>query len=373
MTAEISEQDRLADPVDTHLVGRLRAALAVLSEPWVVLAGRRASGADGPPWVRYIVLHPDKGIALVDTDDPAPAVAPLDDFLWHTGFAALQGDALCIVAVTITADTLGTVADQIAAAFGGSPCGLANPNWCEAVVDLLLATPDLMLTRLRPAASVAAVTSPVASHGDRVHASQAESPATIALSAPARERWPAKSKLARRQPTWRSWPVSPVAAAMALLALGTVVLVAHQASPPANEIAHARPAAVVASAASPTPPAPSAATARLPGAAAALPPPAAPPSAPSVDVASASAPPVRAATVAPPKKVTPHATTEHAARRPVTPPMPAVPPRQVASANTTRAVCADVLHPELPGGWQYRGPPVPGCLPIRFFGLIGMR
>lgn len=375
MTAEISEQDRLADPVDAHLVGRLRAALVALAEPWVVLAGRRASGADGPPWVRYIVLHPDKGIALVDTDDPAPAIAPLDDFLWHTGFAALQGDALCIVAVTITADTLGTVADQIADAFGGSPCGLANPNWCEAVVDLLLATPDLMLTRLRRAAPAAAVAPSIAWNGDAVHESHAESPATIALSAPAlaHERWPATSELPPPQPNWHSWPVSPVAAAMALLALGTVALVAHQASPPANEIAHARPVAVVASAASPTPPAPPAATAPSPGAPAALPPPAASASAPSVDVASASAPPIRAAAVVPPKKVTPHATTEHTVRRPVTPPVPAAPSRQVASANTTRAVCADVLHPDLPGGWQYRGPPVPGCLPIRFFGLIGMR
>src|SRR5215469_9583092 len=313
VTAEISEQDRLADSMDTHLVGRLRAALVALAEPWIVLATRRASGADGPPWVRYVVLHPDKGIALVDTDDAAPAVAPLDDFLWHTGFAALQGDALCIVAVTVTTETSGAVVDQIDAAFGGSPCGLANPNWCEAVVDLLLATPESMPP----------------------------------------------------QPTWRSWPISPVAAAMALLALGTVALVSHQASPPADEIANTRPTTHVVSAATPV------ATLPSPSAPAVLPPPPAP--TPPSNGASAEIPPVRTAMVAQPKTIPPRPTVEHQVRRPVTPATPSRQGTQVASANTTRAVCADVLHPELPGGWQYRGPPVPQCLPIRFFGLIGMR
>lgn len=371
MTAEISEQNRFADSLDAHLVGQLRAALAALVEPWVVLVSRRASGADGPPWVRYIVLHPDKGIALVDTDDAAPAIAPLDDFLWHTGFAALQGDALCIVAVTITADTLGTVADQIAAAFGGSPCGLANPNWCEAVVDLLLATPDLMLMRLlRPAApapepAAVAVLAAPGGGGIEIRKPHVESPSPVALAAPARERWPTRESMPP-QPTWRSWPISPVAAAMALLALGTVALVSHQASSPAGEAVNTRPTAHVASTATP------AATAPSPSAPVALPPQPvpAPPGTPPGNGASAKTPPVRTATVVQPKPIPPRPAAEHGVRRPVT---PARRPRQVASANTSRAVCADVLHPDLPGGWQYRGPPVPQCLPIRFFGLIGMR
>ena len=360
MTAEISEQDRLADSMDTHLVGRLRAALVALAEPWIVLATRRASGADGPPWVRYVVLHPDKGIALVDTDDAAPAVAPLDDFLWHTGFAALQGDALCIVAVTVTTETSGAVVDQIDAAFGGSPCGLANPNWCEAVVDLLLATPDLMLTRLRPSMP-AAVAVPATPSGGEIEFRKphAESPS------PVREQWLAPPESMPPQPTWRSWPISPVAAAMALLALGTVALVSHQASPPADEIANTRPTTHVVSAATPV------ATLPSPSAPAVLPPPPAP--TPPSNGASAEIPPVRTAMVAQPKTIPPRPTVEHQVRRPVTPATPSRQGTQVASANTTRAVCADVLHPELPGGWQYRGPPVPQCLPIRFFGLIGMR
>lgn len=343
-------------------------AIEALPEPWVSLASTRQASADGPPWVRYIVLHPDKGIALVDTDDAAPAIAPLDDFLWHTGFAALQGDALCIVGVTITAETSGAVVDQIDAAFGGSPCGLTNPNWCEAVVDLLLATPDLMLIRLQPSAPAAFAAPAASRRNGAVRQPQAELPPPMEPSAPLRERWSSTLKAMPRPPTWRSWPISPVAAAMALLALGTVALVAHQASPPADETSRAQPPAVVASAAPP------AATAPSPRATVTVPlPAAAPASAPPVDVAVAKIPPVRTPAVAQPKKASSHPTVAHEARRSVAPPMPAAPSRQVASANTTRAVCADVLHPDLPGGWQYRGRPVPQCLPIRFFGLIGMR
>ena len=39
-----------------------------------------------------------------------------------------------------------------------------------------------------------------------------------------------------------------------------------------------------------------------------------------------------------------------------------------ADQHATRHVrCGDVLHPTLPGGTDYRGPPVPGCLPVRLW------
>lgn len=364
----LNQEGNTSAAIKMEAMSWLYNAIEALPEPWIALASTRHASADGPPWVRYIVLHPDKGIALVDTDNAEPAVAPLDDFLWHTGFAALQGDALRIVAVTVTAQTSGAVVDQISAAFGGSPCGLANPNWCEAVVDLLLATPNLMLMRLRPSVP-AAVTAPAASRRDgAVHQPQrqVELSPPMEPSTPLREHWSSTPEAMPPPPTWYSWPISPVAAAMALLALGTVVLVARQASPPANEISHAQPVAVVASAAPP------AATAPSPRATATIPPPAvAPDSAPPVDVAVAKIPPVRTPAAASPKKTAPYPTVPHEARRSAVPPTSSS--RQVASANTTRSVCADVLHPDLPGGWQYRGPPVPQCLPIRFFGLIGMR
>jgi hypothetical protein len=48
---------------------------------------------------------------------------------------------------------------------------------------------------------------------------------------------------------------------------------------------------------------------------------------------------------------------------------------QHAAANTASGQaapvrhvrCGDVLHPNLPGGVDYRGPPVPGCLPVRLW------
>ena len=379
MTAEISEseQDRFANPGDSHLVGWLRTALGALVEPWTVLATRRASSSDGPPWVRYVVLHPDKGIALVDTDDAGPAVAPLDDFLWHTGFAALQDGALCIVAVTITAKTSDSIVDQINAAFGGSPCGLANPNWCEAIVDLLLATPELMLARLRPSAPVPepvpapeAIVVPAGPSGDQIEIRKppVESPA-VTLAARAREHRPVTPESIPPQRTWRSWPIAPVAAGMALVALGAVALVSHQASLAGDQIANTPPTASVASAATPI------ATTPSPGTPAVLPPTpvSAPPPAPSGNGASADIPPVRTAMVVLPKPIPPRPTVAHQVRRPVASGAPSQHVTQVASANTTRAVCADVLHPNLPGGWEYHGPPVPQCLPIRFFGLVGMR
>ncbi|MDE1902359.1 MAG: hypothetical protein KGI46_00715 [Alphaproteobacteria bacterium] len=322
------------------------------------------------------MLHPDKGIALVDTVDAAPAIAPLDDFLWHTGFAALQDDALCIVAVTITATMSDTVADQINAAFGGSPCGLANPNWCEAIVDLLLATPDLMLARLRPseaAPTPEAIVVPVALSGDEIRQPHGESPPPMTLAAPVREHRPVTPESVP-PPAWRSWPISPVAAAMALLALGAVALVSHQASPPIAEITNTPPTAHVASAATPATPATPVATVPVPSTMAVLPPP--PVSAPTRvpgNGASVEIPSVQTATIAQPKPISPRPSVEHQVRRPVTPVAPARRTPQVASANTTRAVCADVFHPDLPGGWKYHGTPVPQCLPIRFFGLIGMR
>lgn len=40
-------------------------------------------------------------------------------------------------------------------------------------------------------------------------------------------------------------------------------------------------------------------------------------------------------------------------------------PGQVAPARHVR--CGDVLHPTLPGGVDYHGPPVAGCLPVRLW------
>jgi hypothetical protein len=37
-----------------------------------------------------------------------------------------------------------------------------------------------------------------------------------------------------------------------------------------------------------------------------------------------------------------------------------------AAASHPRVRCGDILHPTLPGGVDYHGPPVPGCRQVRF-------
>src|SRR5579872_2532575 len=144
-----SGPQRVAPLAERRLAAQLREALATLPAPWIVLANRRASGADGPPWVRFVALHPAKGIALVDTSAAEAATAPLEDFLARTGFPALQPGALPIVPVAIGPDEIATVADILESVFAQSHQSIGNPNWCDAVVELLLAAPDLMLSPLR--------------------------------------------------------------------------------------------------------------------------------------------------------------------------------------------------------------------------------
>lgn len=142
-------RQRVAPLAERRTAERLREALAALPAPWIVLASRRVSGADGPPWVRFLGLHPEKGIALVDTESVEAAVAPLEDFLARTGFAALRAGALPIVSVAVGAGEVGIVAELLDKAFAPKAGTLGNPNWCEAVVELLLGAPDLMLSKLR--------------------------------------------------------------------------------------------------------------------------------------------------------------------------------------------------------------------------------
>jgi len=155
-----SGHQRVPPLAERRTAARLREALAALPAPWVVLANRRASGADGPPWVRFVALHPEKGIALVDTDSPDAAVAPLEDFLARTGFVALQAGALPIVPVAVGVGEVGVVVDLLDAAFASTRANLGNPNWCEAVTELLLTAPDLMLAQLRRTPSAARPSAP---------------------------------------------------------------------------------------------------------------------------------------------------------------------------------------------------------------------
>src|SRR5579883_2768218 len=126
MFSRFSGGRRVAPLAERRVAAQLREALAALTAPWIVLANRRASGADGPPWVRFIALHPAKGIALVDTSAAEAAIAPLEDFLARTGFPALQPGALPIVPVAIGPDEIGTVAEIVESVFAQAQPSIGN-------------------------------------------------------------------------------------------------------------------------------------------------------------------------------------------------------------------------------------------------------
>lgn len=133
----------------------MREALAALPAPWVVLANRCASGADAPPWTRFIALHPRKGIALIDLDSPDAAVAPLEDFLSRAGLLALRDGAPPIVPVAVDGYESRAMAERLDAALPPLRGKLGNASWSKSTAQLLLATPDLALTRIRRAAAAA--------------------------------------------------------------------------------------------------------------------------------------------------------------------------------------------------------------------------
>ena len=148
---------------DAGATRKLAAALAGLPPEWQVLRNRRARSIDGPPWVKFIVLHPVKGIALVDLQpaDPETAIDPLDEFLARTGFHAFsQGDPP-IVALALNENDIGAIEPHLAAAFAAAPsCGIKNTNWTEALIDLLTGTPGLLLTRITKAPDSGATEAP---------------------------------------------------------------------------------------------------------------------------------------------------------------------------------------------------------------------
>jgi hypothetical protein len=172
-------------------VNKLAAALAGLPAPWRVLRNRRASAADGPPWVKYVALHPEKGIALLDLlpANPHAAVAPLDEFLARTGFAAFSHGDPPIVALALAERDIAAVNDHLADAFADAPrCGIKNANWTEAVVELLMSTSGLFLTPVERASDAPKRDSASAVAAQKATAS--EQPAKPAPSPPPSEALP---------------------------------------------------------------------------------------------------------------------------------------------------------------------------------------
>jgi hypothetical protein len=144
---------------------KLQAALTRLPPEWLVLRSRYARGLDGPPWVKFIALHSQKGIALIDVApaDPEAAVEALDEFLARTGLDAFsRGDPPIVALALNPGDDVAAIDRYLADAFAAAaPCGIKNANWTEAVAALLLATPGLLLTQIAPVPDMTVPDTPV--------------------------------------------------------------------------------------------------------------------------------------------------------------------------------------------------------------------
>lgn len=282
MSSGFSGGRRIASQAERHAAA-LREVLTALPAPWAVLASRRASGADGPPWVRFVALHPDKGIALLDISGTDGAVPPFKDFLARAGISGLQGGRLPVVPVTVGADEVADVADLLDAAFADTRHVPGSPNWCDAVVETLLAAPDLMLVELHRNVRHATPEFPLSRSTrlpdadalrtePRFGARGAEPRLALEADEPILPLSQPRTPRKRRDPSFdtgrrradlhwddprsrRRWPVVPIAAGLLLLAVGAIALWYREAPSPAVEAdVPASPPATAALTPPPSPP-----------------------------------------------------------------------------------------------------------------------
>jgi hypothetical protein len=123
--------------------------LAALPEPWTMLLDRRIGKEPGDP-AAIVLVHPEIGIALVsevpsDSErDPEAGIAALRAYLEEQRFAEFFPGDLPIVALAVGAEDLPVVGEHLAAAFEGVPrLSIADRDWADAVVELLLLPDDL--------------------------------------------------------------------------------------------------------------------------------------------------------------------------------------------------------------------------------------
>jgi len=143
---------------DVALAKQLVAVLAGLEGPCGALRNQLAVPAEGPPWVRYVLFHGERGIALLDfaPAHPSRGIKPLKAFLAEEGFAGRYRGELPVVAVELSPETILDVGTLIAEAFAAAPpCTIRDAGWCEAVNRLLMTAEGLTMARVMPAQRVA--------------------------------------------------------------------------------------------------------------------------------------------------------------------------------------------------------------------------
>lgn len=128
----------------------LGLTLAGLPDEWMMVSD--CTIGDGP-MVAFVLLHPSIGLALVDCapQRPADAIPFLEEALTHERFDDLYPGTLPIAAVQLAPDEIAAVGDRLAEGFDALPvCSIADPDWCRALVDLLLTASEVAMTPIRP-------------------------------------------------------------------------------------------------------------------------------------------------------------------------------------------------------------------------------
>src|SRR6185312_14581692 len=139
----LNVDDLSADEARVSLAG----TLAALPDPWTLLRHRRIGGDQAEP-IDVVLVHPEIGVALVDEAprDPAPSARRLREYLDGQRFGEFFPGELPIVALNVAADEFEMLGERLAAAFDAAPrLSLADADWADAVIELLLVPDDLAM------------------------------------------------------------------------------------------------------------------------------------------------------------------------------------------------------------------------------------
>lgn len=142
--------DLSADEARQSLAG----TLAALPDPWTLLRDRQIGDQQADP-VDVVLIHPEIGVALVDESprDPAQNAHRLRHFLNEQRFGEFFPGELPIVTLSVASDEFETLGEQLAAAFEAAPrLSLADADWADAVIELLMVPDDLAMSPVGDAA-----------------------------------------------------------------------------------------------------------------------------------------------------------------------------------------------------------------------------
>jgi hypothetical protein len=123
----------------------LAETLAALPEEWVLLRRRQIGDAA----VDAVLVHPNVGVALIHLGPEAPEAARAELAAWleRERFPQFFEGDLPIVAIGVEADEIAAVGERLEAAFAAAaPLGIGDPDWADAVVELLLVPSDVQMT-----------------------------------------------------------------------------------------------------------------------------------------------------------------------------------------------------------------------------------